>query len=74
MANPTVAEYAVGRLADLGITHVFGVPGDYSFPIDLAIEANSKLKWIGCNNELNAAYSADGYCAHSRRRHADHNL
>ena len=61
MPNPTVAEYVVDRLADLGIGHVFGVPGDYSFPIDLAIHANRRLKWIGCNNELNAAYSADGY-------------
>jgi indolepyruvate decarboxylase len=60
-SNPTVAEYVVARLADLGIGHVFGVPGDVAFPIDNAIEANDRLTWIGCSNELNAAYSADGY-------------
>src|SRR5258708_3778266 len=59
--NPTVVEYAVGRLADLGIGHAFGVAGDYAFPIDDAIEANDRLSYIGCSNELNAAYSADGY-------------
>jgi indolepyruvate decarboxylase len=26
-----------------------------------AVERSSKVKWIGCANELNAAYSADGY-------------
>jgi indolepyruvate decarboxylase len=58
---PTVAEYVVNRLADLGIDRVFGVPGDYAFPFDDAIEACDRLKWIACANELNAAYAADGY-------------
>ena len=57
----TVAEYVVNRLADLGIDRVFGVPGDYSFPFDDAIESCDRLKWIVCANELNAAYAADGY-------------
>jgi indolepyruvate decarboxylase len=57
----TVAEYVVNRLADLGIDRVFGVPGDYSFPFDDAIEASDRLQWIVCANELNAAYAADGY-------------
>ncbi len=57
----TVAEYVVNRLADLGIDRVFGVPGDYSFPFDDAIEASDRLQWIVCANELNAAYAADGF-------------
>jgi indolepyruvate decarboxylase len=57
----TVAQYVVQRLAALGIKHVFGVPGDYSFPLDIAIENNTSLTWVGCSNELNAAYAADGY-------------
>ena len=61
MSNPTVAEYIVRRLSDLGIDKVFGVPGDYSFPIDDAIEVCPTLEWIACANELNAAYAADGY-------------
>lgn len=61
MANPTVAEYVVSRLSDLGIDKVFGVPGDYSFPIDDAVEVCPTLEWVGCANELNAAYAADGY-------------
>jgi indolepyruvate decarboxylase len=57
----TVAEYVVKRLADLGIDRAFGVPGDYTFPFDDAIEASSRVKWVVCANELNAAYAADGY-------------
>lgn len=59
--NPTVAEYLVRRIARLGVTHAFGVPGDYSFPIDNAIESCPGLDWVLCANELNAAYAADGY-------------
>ena len=58
---PTVAEYAVARIAALGIGHVFGLPGDFSFPINDAIEDHPVLEWILSSNELNAAYSADGY-------------
>lgn len=59
--TPTVAEYVVGRLASLGIEHVFGVPGDYSFPWNDAIDSSTELSWVGSANELNAAYAADGY-------------
>ncbi len=64
---PTVADYVMERLAALGIDHVFGVPGDYSFPIDNAVESSPRLKWVVCSNELHAAYAADGY---ARRRGA----
>lgn len=61
MHTITVADYIVQRLADIGITACFGVPGDYAFPLNDAIDKNSKVQWIGCANELNAAYAADGY-------------
>ena len=48
-------------LKKLGITDIFGVPGDYSFPICDAICKDKELRWVGCCNELNAAYAADGY-------------
>lgn len=58
---PTVAEYVVSRLADLGVDRVFGVPGDYACSFDDAIVASERVEWIVCANELNAAYAADGY-------------
>lgn len=58
---PTVIEYVLGRLRDLGITDIFGVPGDFAFPVQDAIVGHPDINWVGCCNELNAAYAADGY-------------
>jgi Thiamine pyrophosphate enzyme, N-terminal TPP binding domain len=57
----SVADYIVERLAAEGIDHCFGVAGDYVFPICDAVDSSTKVKWIGCSNELNASYAADGY-------------
>ena len=57
----SVADYIVKRIADEGVAHCFGLAGDYLFPMCNAIERSPKIKWIGCANELNAAYAADGY-------------
>src|SRR5271154_3313816 len=57
----SVADYIVDRLAAEGISHCFGVAGDYLFPICDAVDSSTKVKWIGCANELNASYAADGY-------------
>jgi indolepyruvate decarboxylase len=59
--SQSVIEHVLSRLYDLGICDVFGVPGDYAFPVNDAICNSTKLRWIGCCNELNAAYAADGY-------------
>src|SRR5438477_201182 len=57
----TVIDYIVQRIADEGVQHCFGVPGDYAFPVGDAVDRNPNIKWIGCSNELNASYAADGY-------------
>ena len=57
----TVIQYLLNRLKQLGMNDIFGVPGDYAFPINDAICDDKELRWIGCCNELNAAYAADGY-------------
>lgn len=56
-----VAEYIVARLVDLGITHSFCIPGDFSFALDRALINNPKLNNVVNANELNASYAADGY-------------
>ena len=61
MNNLSVAQYTLTRLAQLGIDKIFGVPGDYAFSIDDAVEQIPGLDWVGSANELNAAYAADGY-------------
>jgi indolepyruvate decarboxylase len=57
----TVIEYVLNRLHEIGIKDVFGVAGDYSFSIDDALVNHPDIRYIGCCNELNAAYAADGY-------------
>lgn len=57
----SVADYLLDRLAGCGVGHLFGVPGDYNLQfLDHVIEHPS-VRWVGCANELNAAYAADGY-------------
>ncbi|WP_454916786.1 alpha-keto acid decarboxylase family protein [Xanthobacter sediminis] len=57
----TVIDHVLSRLRTIGITDVFGVPGDYSFSVNDAICHHPEIRWIGCTNELNAGYAADGY-------------
>ena len=61
MKATTVIDYIVQRIADEGVQHCFGVPGDYAFPVGDAVDRNPNIKWVGCSNELNASYAADGY-------------
>ena len=61
MSQPTVVEYAIDRLSKLGITDCFGLPGDFAFPFNDAIASHESIQWLGCANELNASYAADGY-------------
>jgi len=59
--STTVIDHVLSRLKDLGITKVFGVAGDFAFPIEDAIVGFPGIDWVGCCNELNASYAADGY-------------
>ncbi|MFG2301875.1 alpha-keto acid decarboxylase family protein [Actinacidiphila glaucinigra] len=59
--STTVIQHVLNRLRDIGVRHVFGVPGDYAFPVNDAIAEHPDIQWIGSCNELNAGYSADGY-------------
>lgn len=58
----TVARYLALRLAEMGVAHLFAVPGDYSGHFLSTID-NEKLgiARIGTCNELEAGYSADAY-------------
>ena len=57
----TVIGYVLARLQSVGISEVFGVAGDYAFSVDDAVVKSPGVEWVGCCNELNAAYAADGY-------------
>ena len=59
--SETVIGHVLGRLKAIGIEDVFGVPGDYAFPVNDAVVNYPGINWIGCCNELKAGYAADGY-------------
>lgn len=57
----TVGDYLLDRLAELGTTHMFGVPGDFNLEFLDHVVAHPNIRWVGGANELNAGYAADGY-------------
>ena len=56
-----IGDFLNRRLKQMGIQHLFGVPGDFNLSYLEQVEADSELEFIGNCNELNAAYAADGY-------------
>ncbi|KAL2443856.1 Pyruvate decarboxylase [Exophiala dermatitidis] len=56
-----LGQYLFRRIKELGTEHILGVPGDFNLTLLDEIYNVPGLKWIGCCNELNGAYAADGY-------------
>lgn len=63
MASPdaTLGRHLARRLVEIGVEDVFSVPGDFNLTLLDHLIAEPRLKNIGCCNELNAGYAADGY-------------
>ncbi|XP_004293926.1 PREDICTED: pyruvate decarboxylase 1 [Fragaria vesca subsp. vesca] len=57
----TLGRYLARRLVDIGVHDVFSVPGDFNLTLLDHLIAEPELNLIGCCNELNAGYAADGY-------------
>ena len=57
----TVGNYLAARFEDIGLKHYFMVPGDYNLVLLDQLLWNKNVQQIGCCNELNAAYAAEGY-------------
>ncbi len=65
VATVTAGEYLARRLREVGVEHLFGVPGDFNLTLLDTVAATGLLQWVGSPNELGAGYAADGY---ARRR------
>ncbi len=57
----TVADYLAQRLHEIGVRHLFSIPGDYIVPFLQNIDDIGKIQRIGNTNEMEAGYAADGY-------------
>ncbi len=56
----TVSKYLLDKLKNVGINHIFGIPGDYVINFFSEIE-KSDIKTIGTCTEQGAAFAADAY-------------
>ncbi|PRQ29098.1 putative pyruvate decarboxylase [Rosa chinensis] len=57
----TLGRHLARRLVEIGVHDVFSVPGDFNLTLLDHLIAEPELNLIGCCNELNAGYAADGY-------------
>lgn len=57
----TVAAYLASRLREIGIGHVFTIPGDYCAPFLDVLDATPGIERVPNINELGCGYAADGY-------------
>ena len=56
----SIGQYLIDRLADNGVRHVFGIPGDYVLGFYEMLE-KSKLRVISTCDEQGAGFAADAY-------------
>lgn len=57
----TLGGHLARRLVQIGVRDVFSVPGDFNLTLLDHLIAEPELNLVGCCNELNAGYAADGY-------------
>ncbi len=63
-SGETVATYLNKRLKEIGVSHVFAIPGDYIADWVMTLDddaTNAGLIRVHPNNEMTATYAADGY-------------
>src|SRR5260370_6501312 len=56
----SIGSFLIDRLVFSGVSHIYGVPGDYNLEFLELLENSKRLSFVGTCNELNAAYAADG--------------
>ncbi|XP_027069610.1 pyruvate decarboxylase 1 [Coffea arabica] len=60
-ADSTLGRHLARRLVQVGVNDVFSVPGDFNLTLLDHLLTEPGLNLVGCCNELNAGYAADGY-------------
>ncbi|KAF8721410.1 hypothetical protein HU200_023123 [Digitaria exilis] len=56
----SLGRHLARRLVQVGVSDVFAVPGDFNLTLLDHLIAEPGLRLVGCCNELNAGYAADG--------------
>ena len=58
--KPTIGSAVIDRLHELGVRHIFGIPGDYVLSLYQLIEA-SPIQHVRTTREDCAGFAADAY-------------
>ena len=58
----SVGDYLASRLVEINLDTYFTVPGDFTLSLLDDLNKKPSLRMVGCCNDLNAGYAADGYC------------
>ncbi len=61
MSTYDIGSYLASRIVQAGAKDFFTVPGDFNLVLLDGMLKQQDLRMIGCCNELNAGYAADGY-------------
>ncbi|NCS24383.1 MAG: alpha-keto acid decarboxylase family protein [Microcystis aeruginosa BS13-02] len=61
MSTYNIGSYLAERLVQIGVKHHFVVPGDYNLVLLDQFLKNQNLLQVGCCNELNCGFAAEGY-------------
>ncbi|QDH14184.1 alpha-keto acid decarboxylase family protein [Formicincola oecophyllae] len=56
----SIGQHLINRLHEAGLRRLYGVPGDFNLEFLELLVKDGRISWIGCCNEMNAAYAADG--------------
>ncbi len=56
-----VADFLIERLENVGIKHVFGIPGDYVLDLYAQLSQNPKIQVVNTCDEAGAGFAADAY-------------
>ncbi len=59
-AATTIGSYLIERLHEMGVDHVFGIPGDYILTLYKMLE-ESPIELVGMTREDSAGFAADAY-------------
>ena len=59
-SSSTIGGYLIERLHEMGVDHVFGIPGDYILTLYKMLE-ESPIELVGMTREDSAGFAADAY-------------
>ena len=61
VGDKTIADYLVERIADYGVRHVFGIPGDYCIVLWERMHQSGLIQTVNTCDEQGSGFAGDAY-------------